>query len=305
MVYGANKMKLCKIFNIQIRVSYLFFIILVFSMFFNCFDQLLIFIVVILIHELAHCYVSTYYDIGISEIKFFIFGGVARFQEHIEENSKQEIIIASAGPITNFALIFITLLVMDKFHIEKGHTIQLFLTANMVVGLFNLIPVLPLDGGRIARGILGNYLGIKRATYMVVRLGYCICILLFVIGIYASLVYNIEYIFISFLFVYIFFSTRGEKEKIDLIFAKNLVLRKKSLFNEGIMDVKHIVAMESINIKNIFDEFTLEQYCIITITDAEGKVIGNLSESEVIDAVIEHDSNITLGEFYNLIHLSF
>ena len=296
MVYGANKMKLCKIFNIQIRVSYLFFIILVFSMFFNCFDQLLIFVVVILIHELAHCYVSTYYDIGISEIKFFIFGGVARFQEHIEENSKQEIIIASAGPITNFVLIFITLLIMDKFHIEKGHMIQLFLTANMVVGLFNLIPVLPLDGGRVARGILGNYLGIKRATYMVVRLGYCICILLFVIGIYASLVYNIEYIFISFLSAYIFFSNKKEKEKIDFMSVKKIVLNKKTLFNEGIMDVKHIIAMEFVDIKNIFDEFTLEQYCIITVTDATGKVIGSLSESEIIDAIIEYDDNITLRE---------
>ncbi len=289
-------MKLCKIFNIQIRVSYLFFIILVFSMFFNCFDQLLIFIVVILIHELAHCYVSTYYDIGISEIKFFIFGGVARFQEHIEENSKQEIIIASAGPITNFVLIFITLLIMDKFHIEKGYMIQLFLIANMVVGLFNLIPVLPLDGGRIARGILGNYLGIKRATYMVVRLGYCICILLFVIGIYASLVYNIEYIFISFLSAYIFFSNKKEKEKIDFMSVKKIVLSKKALFDEGIMDVKHIIAMEFVDIKNIFDEFTLEQYCIITVTDATGKVIGSLSESEIIDAIIEYDDNITLRE---------
>lgn len=289
-------MKLCKIFNIQIRVSYLFFLILVFSMFFNCFDQLLIFIVVILIHELAHCYVSVYYDIGISEIKFFIFGGVAKFQEHIEENSKQEIIIASAGPITNFALIFITLLVMDKFHIEKGHTIQLFLTANMVVGLFNLIPVLPLDGGRIARGILGNYFGIKRATYTVVRLGYCICILLFVIGIYASLVYNIEYIFISFLSAYIFFSNKKEKEKIDFMSVKKIVLNKKTLFNEGIMDVKHIIAMEFVDIKNIFDEFTLEQYCIITVTDATGKAIGSLSESEIIDAIIEYDGNITLRE---------
>lgn len=289
-------MKLCKIFNIQIRVSYLFFIILVFSMFFNCFDQLLIFVVVILIHELAHCYVSTYYDIGISEIKFFIFGGVARFQEHIEENSKQEIIIASAGPITNFVLIFITLLIMDKFHIEKGYMIQLFLIANMVVGLFNLIPVLPLDGGRIARGILGNYLGIKRATYMVVRLGYCICILLFVIGIYASLVYNIEYIFISFLSAYIFFSNKKEKEKIDFMSVKKIVLSKKALFDEGIMDVKHIIAMEFVDIKNIFDEFTLEQYCIITVTDATGKVIGSLSESEIIDAIIEYDDNITLRE---------
>lgn len=298
-------MKLFKMFGIQIKISYLIFFILIFSMFFNYFTQLLVLIVVILVHELAHCYACMYYGIGISEIKIFVFGGVAKFRGYVEENPKQEAVIALAGPLLNFISVAIILLVVNRFSIGENHIVQLFLTANMVIGAFNLIPILPLDGGRIVRGIMGYYFGIRKATYIIIRLGYCICILFFVIGTYAALVYNIEYIFISFLFVYIFFSTRGEKEKIDLIFAKNLVLRKKSLFNEGIMDVKHIVAMESINIKNIFDEFTLEQYCIITITDAEGKVIGNLSESEVIDAVIEHDSNITLGEFYNLIHLSF
>ena len=165
------------------------------------------------------------------------------------------------------------------------------------------MPVLPLDGGRIARGIVGNYLGIKRATYLIVGLGYCICILLFVFGIYVSLAYNIEYIFISFLSVYIFFSNKKEKEKIGLISIKNLVLNKKSLYNEGIMDVKHIIAMEFVDIKNIFDEFTLEQYCIITITDTTGKVIGSLSESEIIDAIIEYDNNITLRELMQVNNL--
>ena len=69
------------------------------------------------------------------------------------------------------------------------------------------------------------------------------------------------------------------------------------------MDVKHIIAMEFVDIKNIFDEFTLEQYCIITITDTTGKVIGSLSESEIIDAIIEYDNNITLRELMQVNNL--
>ncbi|MDI9476800.1 MAG: M50 family metallopeptidase [Natronincolaceae bacterium] len=293
-------MKLFKIFNIQIKISYLIFFILIFSMFFNYFSRLMVLIVVILIHELAHCCVCVYYGIGISEIEIFIFGGVAKFQKYIEENPKQEIIIALAGPVSNFILVVIMLLIMNEFNIGANYMIQLFLTANAAIGLFNLIPILPLDGGRVARGIVGHYVGIKRATYIVIKLGYCICILLFVVGTYMASVYDIEYVFISFLSIYMFLSNRKEKENIDLIFAKNLILRKKSLFYEGIMDVKHIIAMESVDTKNIFDEFTLEQYCIITITDVTGKVVGSLSESEIIDAIIEHGYNITLGDCYGL-----
>ena len=289
-------MRLFKIFGIQIKISYLYFFILIFSMFFNYLSELLILIIVILLHELAHCYACIHYNITISEIKIFIFGGAAKFQGYIEENPKQEIVIASAGPALNFALFIVILLIVNKFNIRISYSVQLFLTANITIGLFNLMPILPLDGGRIARGIIGYYSGIKKATYTIVRLGYCICTLLFIIGIYIALVYNIEYIFISFLSIYIFFSNKNEKGKIDIIFAKNLILGKKSLFSKGIIDAKHIIAMEFVNTKDIFDEFTLEQYCIITVTDETGKIIGNLSESEIIDAIVKYGYDIVLKE---------
>ncbi len=289
-------MKLFKIFGVQIRVSLLFFFILFHSMFFNYFSQLLVLIIVVFLHELAHCCACTYYNIGISEIKIFIFGGMVKFRKYIEENPKQEIIIALAGPISNLILIIITFLIIDKLDIKDNHTIQLFLTSNMVIGLFNLIPILPLDGGRVIRGIMGCYLGIKRATHIIIKSGYFICMLLFAVGIYTALVYNIKYILISILSIYIFFANKGEKEKIDLIFMKNLVLKRKTLFRDGVMDSKYIIAMDFVNIKNIFDRFTLEQYCIITIVDETGRITGSLSESEIIDAIIKHGYNITLGK---------
>lgn len=289
-------MRLFKIFGIQIKISYLIFFILIASMFFNWFSHILVLIIIILLHELAHCYVCIHYGTDVSEIKIFIFGGTLKPQEYIEENPKQEIAVASAGPALNFILFIITLLIIHKFDIKMNPTTQLFLTANITIGLFNLIPILPLDGGRIARGIIGQYLGIGKATYIIVKLGYCVCILLFLIGIYGALVRSIEYIFISFLSIYIFFSNKKEKERIDLISAKNLILGKKPLFSGKIMDVKHIIAMEFVSIKDIFDEFTSKQYCIITITDGAGKITGSLSESEIIDAVIKYEDNITLKE---------
>jgi len=53
--------------------------------------------------------------------------------------------------------------------------------------------------------------------------------------------------------------------------------------------------MEFIEIKKIFDEFTLEKYHVITVVDTKGKVIGSLSESEIIDAMIKYDNTTALG----------
>ncbi|QUH20496.1 site-2 protease family protein [Alkaliphilus sp. B6464] len=288
-------MNLFKIFNIEIKISYLIFFILIFSMFFNYFIELLILIIIVLIHELAHCCLCIYYDIEVSEVKLFAFGGVAKFRGDIETDSKREIVIALAGPLSNFILSITLIFIVNIFNIEMNNIIHFCLVANLTIGTFNLIPTLPLDGGRIIRGIIGYYVGIKKATYIVVRLGYIVCILLFGIGIYLTLVYNIEYIFFNMLSIYIFVSNRKEKNRIDFIFVKNLVLKKKSLFSEGIMDAKYVIAMEFIDIKKIFDEFTLEKYHIITVINTKGKVIGSLSESEIIDAIINQDNNITLG----------
>lgn len=284
-----------KIFNINIKISYIIFFILFFSMFFNYLSRLLVLIIVVLIHELCHCFMCIYYGIEISEINLFIFGGVAKYKGDIESNPKQEIFISLAGPVSNFILIAIAILIMSIFNIEMNEIIQFFIACNLTIGLFNMIPLLPLDGGRILRGIIGYYLGIKKATYIVVKIGYIICILLFGIGIYLSLVYNIEYVFLNLLVIYVFVSNRKEKNRVDFIFVKNLVFKKKSLFHEGIMDAKYIIAMEFIEIKKIFDEFTLEKYHVITVINTRGQVIGSLSESEVIDAIIKYESTMTLG----------
>ncbi|ABW19297.1 M50 family metallopeptidase [Alkaliphilus oremlandii] len=293
-------MTLFKIYNIEVKTSYSIIFILIFSMIFNYFYKLLILIAVVFLHELSHCFMCIYYGIQVKEIKLFVFGGVAKFLGDIEGNSKQEIAIALAGPLLNFILILISFAVLRLGNKPWQENMEFFITVNLSIGLFNLMPMLPLDGGRVFRGLLAPYLGIKKATYMVIRLGYILCILLFSIGIYLTFVYNIEYAFLSALAVYIGLSNAKEKSRVNLIFAKNLVLNKKSLFYEGTMEAKNIIAMEFIEIRKILEEFTLEKYYIITIVDTKGKVIGSISESEVIDAIFKYENTTTLGELLRM-----
>lgn len=286
-------MNLFKIFNIRVKLSYFIFFILIFSISFNYFFNTTILMIIVLIHELAHCYMCNYYGIKIEKIELFIFGGVAKLEEDIETNPKEEILISLAGPLINILLFVVTFIIINLFNINYNSIVKFFLTTNLTIGLFNLMPILPLDGGRIIRGVLSYYLGIIRGTQVAIKLGYFICILFFSIGIYLTLVYNVEYIFSSILAIYIFFLNRKEKEKINYIFSKNLILENKSLFSEGTMYSKNIIAMEFINIKKIFDKFNLEEYHIITVINSEGKVIGSISESQIIDAVIKYDLNTT------------
>lgn len=112
----------------------------------------------VLLHELGHSYVALYYHLPIERITLFIFGGVAHIKKEAP-TPRAEFLIAVAGPAVSFAigavcLGFVVLAEsMQEPHALQGLTIlgALLGMVNVQLGLFNLIPGFPLDGGRVLR----------------------------------------------------------------------------------------------------------------------------------------------------------
>jgi Zn-dependent protease len=111
----------------------------------------------ILVHELSHALMARRAGIHISEITLFIFGGVARLSEEARQ-PRTEFLVAVVGPLTSFALALLfwglsrSLLPATP---SLAAAVFSYLTwINLALGLFNLIPGFPLDGGRILRSIL-------------------------------------------------------------------------------------------------------------------------------------------------------
>jgi len=109
----------------------------------------------IIAHELAHSFMAIRSGIKISEIRLFIFGGVARISEDAR-SPQEELKIALVGPLSSFALALVfwltgTLVFTDQ---TIGTAIFRYLTfINLALGIFNLVPGFPLDGGRVLRAI--------------------------------------------------------------------------------------------------------------------------------------------------------
>jgi Zn-dependent protease len=145
----------------------------------------------VVLHELGHSLQARRFGIRVRDIVLLPIGGVAR-AERIPENPWQEIVIAISGPLVNFVLAGVLILVIwvsgNQLDFEDGLLTNLLLI-NLVLGIFNLVPAFPMDGGRILRGLLAIKMSYLDATRLAKNVGHIIAIIFAVLGfVYTNLV---------------------------------------------------------------------------------------------------------------------
>lgn len=130
----------------------------------------LLFFLSVLLHELAHSLVAMKHGIPVDSITLFLFGGVANIREE-PKSPGNEFLMAILGPITSLMIGFVLLLLAgigiqpqelrqaNPMELLEGftplRTLVFWLgSVNVILGVFNLIPGFPLDGGRVLRSIL-------------------------------------------------------------------------------------------------------------------------------------------------------
>jgi Zn-dependent protease/CBS domain-containing protein len=119
----------------------------------------ILFFLSVLLHELSHSLVAKRIGLPVSGITLFIFGGVSSLSEE-PESASDEFKIAIVGPLTSFALgvlagvVFLIFFLYDKEDSVIGATAGYLAFINVAVGIFNMLPGYPLDGGRVLRSAL-------------------------------------------------------------------------------------------------------------------------------------------------------
>ena len=130
-----------------------------------------------LFHELGHMLAGILLGFKPNSLEIMPLGLSVGFESKVENYNKKikkgtlltlkKIIIATSGPLTNLLFIIVFLLFPISFF---GISRDIVIYANILIAIFNLIPIYPLDGGRIAKGILHILFGRKEAyrySYMI------------------------------------------------------------------------------------------------------------------------------------------
>lgn len=190
---------------------------------------LFLFIFVVL-HEFGHAFAARYYGIAVPQVLLLPIGGMAQMSA-IPRNPWQEFVITIAGPAVNFAIVgimmifpsvhtgqiilhvreFLGLRVASGTDVEL-HWPQFIMLINLLMGCFNLIPVFPMDGGRMLRAALASRLPYVQATFIAAT----IAKVLAVAGILLALFwFDPARIQMALLFAFIFFVGHAEYKMVQ------------------------------------------------------------------------------------------
>lgn len=150
----------------------------------------------VLVHELGHAIVARVYGVRTQRITLWFLGGVAQLDD-VPRKRGAEAIVAIVGPITSGALSLLlwTLLRSDLFGGGVAFVMAYLAVTNAGLALFNLLPALPLDGGRVLRSLLALPLGDARATRVAGAVSRVVAIAL---GVYGFLTLQVFLLAIAF-----------------------------------------------------------------------------------------------------------
>lgn len=201
--------KLAKVAGIDIFIHWTFSLLLLFIIFINykaeqnairiLWSVLFIFAIftTVILHELGHALAAKNFNIKTKDITLLPIGGLARL-EKIPEKPAEELIVASAGPLVNIALAFITGIFITvpetteqlirelSDGVNSDNFFLNFFLVNFWLALFNLIPAFPMDGGRILRALLSYKLQRHVATRIAARIGQFLAMVFIIFGFFTS-----------------------------------------------------------------------------------------------------------------------
>lgn len=234
----------------------------------------------VFLHEIAHLIAALIIGLKPSHIILFPFGTNLKLKNSIVYSLSEEILLYLSGPLLNIVL---CLFCLPFLH--KNNYIQFFYYNNLGLFIFNLLPILPMDGGIVLKKILTRKVGSRRAENILKAISVFLIVLLMTLEIYLLWKNNFNF---TILFAVIFLTgnifTNREKYHID--FTKELMFYKNK-DKKKIKKVKGYMIKNDANLKELAKNFSCGSNYIIFKENKTGKIDKILTEREIIEEILK------------------
>ena len=176
------------------------------------YNVFIIITILILIHELGHFLFAKIFKAKLDKIIIYPLGGISKFKLSLNISIKKELIIVLAGPIFQFFAYYLLLLIWPRYE----HIIKVYHYSILV---FNLLPIYPLDGGKIINLLFSINLSYKQSFKLTIIISYITILLLIVIN------YKNIYLNLVIMIIFLVYKLISEQKKLNYLYNKLLLER--------------------------------------------------------------------------------
>lgn len=254
------------------------------------FQELLMLFIVILVHEMGHACAAAYYKWRIKSITILPFGGMLETEEYGNRNLKEDFTVIVFGPLQHLWLFLVAYIAFSSGVIDQN-VFTTFVYVNSTVCLFNLLPVWPLDGGKLLFLLLSLRVSFLNSHRLVLQCSIGVGIILFLL----SLIMGGFSLNIVIIFAFILFSIAMEWKQKHYVFMRFLLERHYGK-NKDFLKLKPITVDENEKLHDILQLFQRGCKHPVIVTK-DGKERGALDENEILHAYFSDKlTSVRIGE---------
>lgn len=167
--------------GVGVRIHPFFWLLIIGSVWTGFLQEMITLFVLIIIHELGHVSVARACQWRVRRIQLLPFGGVAEVEEWGNTDPGEEFMVALAGPFLNAVMWGIGWFFgrIGLWEVEWAHY---FMWCNAIIAGFNLLPIWPLDGGKMVQALLSMGVAYRRAVYLTYAISFIGLLILSIIS---------------------------------------------------------------------------------------------------------------------------
>ncbi len=247
------------------------------------------------LHELAHIFCAKSLNVKISYVSIYPFGISARLKKGYIKNSEKEFLIAFSGPLLSIVLFWIFAFFGKVY---PSPYITFLRDTNFAICSINLLPCLPLDGGRMAKSILTLRFGIMRAYGFMLKISKIILLILIVfeiIIIFASRL-NFSLVLIS---AFLLQNLAFEKQAVSMITLKEILSSHKKTENSQTLPTKVLCVKENSLAAGFLRYISYDCFYVLNVLNEKSAIVNTITEVEVLDSLLKNGIRIKYKDIKN------
>lgn len=286
-------MRCCSIRGVELRLHPLLIAVFAGAMVLGRLDELLVAFLALTIHETSHALAAALFGNRILSIELMPFGSVARLRESALP-PYAELVIAAAGPLASLiaagaASCSLRVLPMPQ------QVVDTFFSFNLTLALVNLLPVLPLDGGRILRAFLSGRMTPQRSTRLLSCGGIAAGAVMLLLTV--LLVKNGKWsLTLPVMGAFLILAAVAEVRNAPEMRLRAYITRANGMQNGQNLPVHHIAASESMPASEALRLMRANSYNLLRVVDRGMHFVGEIDEGDLLLGMARMGRAVSVGE---------